>query len=95
MLDYLGVMSRHLTGPCHLDTGTEEECEEEQVEVLVKRVRQSALIDVYEQVKFSCERWRMGGLYVDSEALLATSRISSLKSFLSFLSFMSFLFIMS
>ena len=25
MLDYLGVMSRHLTGPCHLDTGTEEE----------------------------------------------------------------------
>ena len=25
VLDYLGVVSRYLPGPCHLDTGTEEE----------------------------------------------------------------------
>ena len=25
VLDYLGVVSRHLPGPCPLDTGTEEE----------------------------------------------------------------------
>ena len=25
LLYYLGVVSRHLPGPCHLDTGTEEE----------------------------------------------------------------------
>ena len=24
VLDYLGVVSRYLPGPCHLDTGTEE-----------------------------------------------------------------------
>ena len=66
------------------EEGEQATGEQRQREVVVRKTRQSALIDVYEQVKFSFERWRMGGLYVDSEALLATSRNFKSKVFSEF-----------
>ena len=48
----------------------EEQGERKQGTVVVRRARQSALKDVFEEVQRTFEKWRMGGQYVDTDDLL-------------------------
>ena len=48
-----------------------EEQGEQEMQVAVKKGKQSLLKEVFEQVKSTFESWRLGGLYVDPEVFLS------------------------